>query len=70
MAKASYWESERIRELREKLGWSREALALHMRVSWHTIYRWETGETKNLRRRDQEELDRLAGRRRRAEAAI
>ena len=66
-----YWTPARIRELREDiLGWSREAFALHLRVCWHTIRRWESGETQKLRRRDIEELDKLAGRRRRIETPI
>ena len=37
--------ASRIRRLRHRLGWSREALAACLFVSWQTISRWETGKT-------------------------
>jgi transcriptional regulator with XRE-family HTH domain len=40
---------DRVRAARERLGWSREALAFHAEVSWSAIAQVETGRRTNLR---------------------
>lgn len=37
---------EKIGQLREVLGLSREAFARRLRVSLQTVYRWESGQTE------------------------
>jgi transcriptional regulator with XRE-family HTH domain len=39
----------RVRVARERLGWSREALAFHSGISWSAIAQVESGRRKNLR---------------------
>ena len=39
----------RVRATRERLGWSREALAFHSGISWSGIAQIESGRRKNLR---------------------
>lgn len=39
----------RVRAARERLGWTREALAFHAEVSWSAIAQVETGRRTNLR---------------------
>ena len=39
----------RVRSARERLGWSREALAFHSEVSWSGIAQVESGRRRNLR---------------------
>jgi transcriptional regulator with XRE-family HTH domain len=39
----------RVRAARERLGWSREALAFHAGVSWSAIAQMESGRRKNVR---------------------
>ena len=40
---------DRVRAARERLGWSREALAFHARVSWSAISQVESGRRTQLR---------------------
>ncbi len=55
--------SRKIRELREKMGWTQEALARHMYVSLSTIQRWENkgGNPNRLSLRELRKLFRKAG---------
>jgi transcriptional regulator with XRE-family HTH domain len=39
----------RVRAARERLGWSREALAFHSKVSWSAIAQVESGRRRNVR---------------------
>jgi transcriptional regulator with XRE-family HTH domain len=39
----------RVRAARERLGWSREALAYHSKLSWSAIAQVESGRRRNLR---------------------
>ncbi len=39
----------RVRAARERLGWSREALAFHSEISWSGVAQVESGRRKNLR---------------------
>jgi transcriptional regulator with XRE-family HTH domain len=48
----------RLRAARERLGWSREALAVHSGLSWSAIAQVESGRRRNLRPRT---LSALAG---------
>ena len=48
----------RLRAARERLGWSREALAVHSELSWSAIAQVESGRRRNLRPRT---LSALAG---------
>jgi transcriptional regulator with XRE-family HTH domain len=50
--------SDRIRAARERLGWSREELAVHSGVSWSAISQAESGRRRNLR---PQTLSRLSG---------
>jgi transcriptional regulator with XRE-family HTH domain len=49
---------DRLRAARERLGWSREELAVHSGVSWSAIAQVESGRRRNLRPRT---LSRLCG---------
>jgi transcriptional regulator with XRE-family HTH domain len=49
MAIASEGIGARVRAARERLGWTREALAFHAEVSWSTVAQVETGRRTNLR---------------------
>ena len=40
---AHTWTSDRIRELRQSLGWKQTDLALATGVTRHTVTTWETG---------------------------
>ncbi|MFC1913758.1 multiprotein-bridging factor 1 family protein [Chloroflexota bacterium] len=37
--------ADKIRDCRDRKGWSQENLARHLGVSLHTVHRWETGKT-------------------------
>ncbi|MFC2024837.1 multiprotein-bridging factor 1 family protein [Chloroflexota bacterium] len=37
--------ADKIRDCRERKGWSQENLARHLGVSLHTVHRWEIGKT-------------------------
>src|SRR3954462_14947268 len=39
----------RVRAARERLGWSREALAFHSEISWSGVAQVESGRRRNLR---------------------
>jgi transcriptional regulator with XRE-family HTH domain len=49
MSIASGGIGERVRAARERLGWSREALAFHAEISWSAVAQVETGRRTNLR---------------------
>jgi transcriptional regulator with XRE-family HTH domain len=49
MAVASEGIGARVRAARERLGWTREALAFHAEVSWSAVAQVETGRRTNLR---------------------
>jgi transcriptional regulator with XRE-family HTH domain len=51
----------RVRAARERLGWSREALAYHSGVSWSAIAQVETGRRRNLRPATMSALSRALG---------
>jgi len=55
--------SRRVRELREKMGWTQEDLARRMYVSLSTIQRWEIrgGNPNRLSLRELRKLFRKAG---------
>lgn len=42
--------SNKIKDAREALGWSRENLARRINVTGHSIYLWETGRSQPLRK--------------------
>ncbi len=50
--------SSAIKQLREKLGWSREKMAGELGVSFFSLQKWELGITKPSRLA-QREIDRL-----------
>ena len=37
--------ADKIKDCRDRKGWSQENLARHIGVSLHTVHRWETGKT-------------------------
>ena len=37
--------ADKIKDCRDRKGWSQENLARHIGVSLHTVQRWETGKT-------------------------
>jgi transcriptional regulator with XRE-family HTH domain len=39
----------RVRAARERLGWTREALAFHSKISWSSVAQIESGRRRNLR---------------------
>jgi transcriptional regulator with XRE-family HTH domain len=49
MATVSGGIGARVRAARERLGWTREALAFHAEVSWSAVAQVETGRRTNLR---------------------
>jgi transcriptional regulator with XRE-family HTH domain len=51
----------RLRAARERLGWSREELAVHSGVSWSAIAQAESGRRRNLRPRTLSRLSRALG---------
>lgn len=48
-----------VRSIREAKGWTRAQMARAMGVAEKTVYNWESGRTRRLRRADIERLVRL-----------